>query len=177
MTDRLRRTVVLMLGLSVLLISCGRPAPATPAVPAVGNARDARGADPCALLSAAQLAAHGLDAAGTPAAAEEGPRCGWRGRAGELDVTLYTGGGGLATLAANSEPTTSRVRLAGYPALETFTGRGEFCQYDVGVAERQVVSAALDAPAPGSCDLLQRLVPELVDNLPAAPAPSGAPGR
>src|SRR3954452_11591584 len=98
MTDRIRRTVVLILGLSVLLISCGGPAPATPAVPSVGNARDARGADPCALLSAVQLAAHGLDAAGTPAAAEEGPRCGWRGPSGELDVTLYSSGTGLATL-------------------------------------------------------------------------------
>jgi len=164
MTDRLRQTVVLILGLSVLLISCGSPAPL--AVPSVGNARDARGADPCALLSSAQLAAHGLDATGTPAVAEEGPRCGWRGPSGELDVTLYTGGAGLATLAANSEPTTSRVRLAGYPALETFTGRGEFCQYDVGVADRQVVSVAMAAPAPGSCDVLQQVVPELLEHLP-----------
>jgi Protein of unknown function (DUF3558) len=182
MTDRIRRTAVLILGLSVLSISCGRPAPQPPAVPSIGDARDARGADPCALLSAAQLAAHGLDGTGTPAAAEEGPHCRWRGTAGALDVTLYTGGGGLSTLAANSEPTTTRVRLAGYPALETFTGLGEFCQYDVGVADRQVVSAALDAPAPGSCDVLQHVVPELLGNLPAAgpSAPTttvGTPGR
>ena len=131
----MRQTAVLILGISVLLIGCGRPAPPTPAVPAIGAARDASRADPCALLSTTQLAAHGLDGTGTPTAAEEGPHCRWRGTAGELDVTLYTGGGGLSTLAANSEPTTTRVRLAGYPALETFTGRGEFCQYDVGVAD------------------------------------------
>jgi hypothetical protein len=184
MADRIRRTVVLILGLSVLLISCGGPAPEPLAVPPIGDARDAGGADPCALLSAAQLAAHGLDGAGTPTAAQEGPQCRWHGTAGDLDVTLYTGGGGLATLAANSEPTTTRVRLAGYPALETFTGRGEFCQYDVGVADRQVVSVALDARAPGSCDVLQQVVPELIGNLPAAgrsvpPSvpPSGAPSR
>jgi hypothetical protein len=181
MTDRIRRTVVLILGLSALLISCGSPAPAASVVPPIGDARDAGGADPCALLSSAQRGALGLPGAGTATAGPEGPHCRWRGSAGDLDVSLYTGGGGLATLAANSEPTTTRVRLAGYPALETFTGRGEFCQYDVGVAERQVVSAALDAPAPGSCDVLQRVVPELLGNLPpaaAAPVPaSGAPGR
>src|SRR3954447_15180585 len=169
MADRIRRTVVLVLDLSVSLISCTGPAPVPLAVPSIGDARDATGADPCALLSAAQLAAHGLGGAGTPTAAEEGPHCRWHGTAGDLDVTLYTGGGGLATLAANSEPTTTRVRLAGYPALETFTGQGEFCQYDVGVADRQVLSAALDAPTPGSCDVLQRVVPELVDHLPAVP--------
>jgi uncharacterized protein DUF3558 len=174
MTDRIRRTVVLILGLSVLLISCGSPAPATSAVPSISNARDAGAADPCALLDAAQLGELGLTGTGTASTAEDGPHCRWRGAAGDLDVSLYTGGGGLATLAANSEPTTTRVRLAGYPALETFTGRGEFCQYDVGVAERQVVSAALDAPGPGSCDVLQRVVPELVGNLPPATA---APGR
>jgi hypothetical protein len=178
MTERLRRTGVLILGLSALVIGCGGPAPAAPTIPA---ARDARGADPCALLTAAQLTGAGLGATGTAATAEAGPRCSWRGSAGALDVTLYTGGGGLATLAANSEPTTTRVRLAGYPALETFTGRGEFCQYDVGVADSQVVSAALDAPAPGSCDVLQRVVPELLGNLPSTGTPAATatatPGR
>jgi len=176
MTDRLRRTGVLIVGLSVLLIGCGGPAPVAPAPPTIPSARDARGADPCALLSATQLTSAGLGAAGTAATAETGPRCSWHGRAGDLDVTLYTGGDGLATLAANSEPTTTRVRLAGYPALETFTGRGEFCQYDVGVADRQVVSAALAAPEPGSCDVLQHVVPELLGNLPTA-APTPAPTR
>jgi Protein of unknown function (DUF3558) len=168
MTVRLRQTVVLIIGLSVFMVGCGGPAPEPPVVPAIGDARNASGADPCALMSAAQLSALGLGVTGAPSTAEEGPQCRWRGDGGDLDVTIYTGGGGLATLAANSEPTTTRVRLAGYPALETFTGKGEFCQYDVGVADRQVLSAALDAPAPGSCDVLQRVVPELVGHLPAA---------
>jgi hypothetical protein len=168
MTVRLCQTVVLIIGLSAVLVGCGGSSPAPPTVPTIGDARDARGADPCALLSAEQLGRAGLAGAGTATTAEEGPSCHWHGSAGDLDVTIYTGGGGLATLAANSEPTTTRVRLAGYPALETFTGRGEFCQYDVGVADRQVVSAALAAPAPGSCDLLQRVVPALVGRLPAA---------
>jgi uncharacterized protein DUF3558 len=167
MTVRLRHTVVLIIGLSMVLTGCGS-APEPPPLPPIADARDVRGANPCALLTPDQLAPAGLGGPGTATTAEEGPRCRWQGPAGELDVTIYTGGDGLATLAANSEPTTTRVRLAGYPALETFTGRGEFCQYDVGVAEHQVLSAALDAAAPGSCDRLQEVVPELVAHLPAA---------
>ena len=63
---------------------------------------------------------------------------------------------------------TRRVRVAGYPALETFTGRGEFCQYDVGVSDGQVVMASLEAPAPDSCVTLQRVVPLVAANLPPA---------
>lgn len=168
MTVRLRQTVVLIIGLLTVLSGCGGSAPEPPTVPPIADARDVRDADPCALLTPDQLAPVGLGGAGTATTADEGPRCRWQGRAGELDVTIYTAGDGLATLAANSEPTTTRVRLAGYPALETFTGRGEFCQYDIGVADRQVLSAAFDAPAPGSCDLLQQVVPALVAHLPAA---------
>ena len=137
-------------------------------MPAITDARDASGADPCRLLTAEQLAVAGLGGAGAVVPADEGPRCRWSSTRGDLDVTLYTGGGGLATLAENSEPTTTRVRLAGYPALETFTGQGEFCQYDIGVSERQVVSASLDAPAPDACAVLQQVLPDVLDDLPAA---------
>ena len=73
-------------------------------------------------------------------------------------------------LAANSEPTTARVRLAGYPALETFTGAGEFCQYDVGVAADQVVMASLQGGTPDSCTALQTVLPAMLATLPALPA-------
>jgi Protein of unknown function (DUF3558) len=160
-----------MLAAAVLSVGCARAAPppaAQPAdgVPAVRAARDARSADPCALPTAAQLTALGITGAGTPVTAPEGPRCEWHGRP-ELGITLYTDGGGIATLARNSDPTTSRVRLAGYPALETFTGTGEFCQYDVGVAATQVVSASLDGGTPDSCTALQAVLPGVVANLPA----------
>jgi Protein of unknown function (DUF3558) len=134
--------------------------------PAVRDARDARSADPCTLPTGAQLTALGVTGAGTHVTAPEGPRCEWHGRP-ELGITLYTNGGGIATLARNSEPTTSRVRLAGYPALETFTGTGEFCQYDVGVAANQVLSASLDGGHPDSCTALQTVLPAVVANLPA----------
>ena len=173
----MRRVLVAgALAAAVLVTGCGRSGPpsaadpAAPSVadtaPAVANARDARAADPCALPTSAQLATLGISGRGTPVAAPEGPGCTWRGRA-ELGITLYTDGGGIATLARNSEPTTSRVRLAGYPALETFTGTGEFCQYDVGVAATQVVSASLQGGTPDSCTALQAVLPGVVANLPA----------
>lgn len=148
------------------LVGCAAdPAPVPPA-PGIEDARDASAVDPCTLLAAGELAELGFPAGGTSTTAAEGPRCGWRGEKGELTLTVYAGGDGIATLAANSEPTTTRVRVAGYPALETFTGRGEFCQYDVGISERQVVTAALDAPAPDSCSVLQAVVPMVVEGLP-----------
>ena len=180
MRGRVCRSAVSVLLLTASLVGCIRPQPQRPPVPVIDDARDARAVDPCALLGAEQLAAVGLGGVGTPAVGAEGPRCRWRSGGGDLEVTVWTGGGGLATLARNSEPTTTRVRLAGYPALETFTGRGEFCQYDVGVADGQVVMAALDAPAPDSCVTLQAVLSALIANLPPAAAlaaPSRGPAR
>ncbi len=149
-----------------VLVGCGTPAVERPAVPGIEDARDARGADPCGLLPAERLAGLGLAVTGTPGRAAEGPRCEWSGDGGTLAVTLYTVGGGLATLAENSEPTTTRVRVAGYPALETFTGLGEFCQYDVGVAVDQALIVALARTVQDSCTVLQSVVPVLAGNLP-----------
>jgi hypothetical protein len=154
---------------TVLTSACGTEASPTPPVPEIDNAKDVRGQDPCTLLTGEQLAEVGLAGPGTPAPAAEGPRCAWRGAAGtSLIVTLYTAGEGLTTLAENSEPTTSRVRLAGYPALETFTAGGRFCQYDVGVAPGQVVMAALENVPPDSCTALQALLPDVLAGLPPA---------
>ena len=168
MVKVLRRTAVTALLLPAVLVGCGTAPQEIPPVPAVGDARDVEGTDPCALLTANQLTAAGLGGIAAPSTAPEGPHCRWSSGGGDLDVTFYAGGEGLATLAANSEPTTARVRLGGYPALETFTGAGEFCQYDVGVSDRQVVMAALDAPSPDACVVLQRLVPQLLGSLPDA---------
>lgn len=154
------------LGVAVLVAGCATQAP----VPAVEDARDARGADPCALVDEARLAELGLPGTGVASSAPEGPRCEWRaGPDRALTLTLYTDGGGLATLAENSEPTTTRVRVAGYPALETFTGRGDFCQYDVGIAPQQVVLAALEGGRPDSCTALQAVLPAVLAELPPLP--------
>lgn len=161
----------LLAGGLLLTTGCGAgadDAPPVPPVPSIDNAKSARGQDPCALLSAEQLAQFGFSAPGPGTRAEEGPRCEWRGAgAATLTVTLYTDGGGLATLARNSEPATSRVRIEGYPALETFTGQGEFCQYDVGVAPDQVVMASMENGVPDSCTALQSVLPAILANLPA----------
>lgn len=150
--------------------ACGRDDAAPGTVPPIGNARDARSADPCALPTAEQLATLGISTPGAATTAADGRRCEWRvtpETGPELGITLFVGDGGLGTLAANSEPTTSRVRLAGYPALETFTGTGEFCQYDVAVAPDQVLMASLVGGSPDSCTALQAVLPDVVRNLPA----------
>jgi hypothetical protein len=150
--------------------ACGRGDAAPRTVPPIGNARDARSADLCALPTGGQLATLGIRTPGAATTAAEGRRCEWRTTpetGPELGITVFVGSGGLATLAANSEPTTSRVRLAGYPALETFTGTGEFCQYDVAVAPDQVLMASLVGGSPDSCTALQAVLPDVVRNLPA----------
>lgn len=162
---RIRRAGAIVAGLA-LLAGCSAPS-TTPEVPPVDDPRDVRGLDACAVPDAAALAAAGVGGEGAAGAGPEGPRCEWRGPAGQvLAVTVFTGAGGLAVLAANSEPTTTRVRLAGYPALETFTGSGEFCQYDVGVAADQVLLVALDGGVPDSCTALQSLLPPVLAALP-----------
>ena len=160
----LRGCAGVLAGLAVL---AGCSAPAVPDLPPIDAPRDVRGADPCALVDEAALTAAGVAAPGTAGAGTEGPRCEWSGGAGRLlVVTVFTGDGGLGTLAGNSEPTTTRVRLAGYPALETFTGSGEFCQYDIGVADDQALLVALDGGEPDSCTALQALLPPVLARLP-----------
>lgn len=170
----MRRARLGVVGVAAVLLTgvasgCGAE-PAAPApVPPIGNARDARAADPCALPTGPQLATLGITTSGAPAVTAEGRGCAWHAdpeSGPDLQITLFVDGGGLATLAANSEPTTSRVRLAGYPALETFTGAGEFCQYDVGIATDQVVMASLDGGTPDSCTALQAVLPAVVERLP-----------
>lgn len=151
-------------GLAVL---AGCAAPTVPEVPPIQAPRDVRGADPCALLDDAALTTAGVQGPGIAGTAAEGPRCEWAGGPGRtLVVTLFTGDGGLGTLARNSEPTTTRVRLDGYPALETFTGSGEFCQYDIGIDADQVLLVALDGGEPDSCTALQALLPPVLSRLP-----------
>jgi hypothetical protein len=154
---------------TVLAAGCGGSGEAPDEVPPIQNARDVRAVDPCSLPTPEQLATLGVTGPGAAFTTPEGRRCEWRTTTdtrSHLGITLYTEGGGLATLAENSEPTTARVRLAGYPALETFTGTGEFCQYDVGVAPTQVLMASLEGGTPDSCTALQAVLPAVVADLP-----------
>lgn len=164
MDDRWRWAVALLV-LAAAAGGCGGGGPTTP-LPAIENPKDIADSAPCELLPDDALETLGVDGEGSPSRAEEGPRCTWGEPGEQLTVTLFVDGGGLAALAENSEPTTSRVRIEGYPALETFTEGGAFCQYDVGVAPRQVLMAALEGGSPDSCTALQGLLPNLLGGLP-----------
>lgn len=144
------------------------PTSAVPPVPAIDNAKDARRADPCAVLSPDQLGHFGFTPPGTAGRTPEGlPTCEWRGARGTvLSMSLFLAPEALETLAQNSEPTTARVRLEGYPALETFTEHGRFCQYDVGSAPDQVVIGTMIGGMPDSCTALQAVLAAVLANLP-----------
>jgi len=164
-----------LIGAVMLLSGCasGSDVPSVPSAPAdvvpVTDARDARGHDPCGLVGTEQATRLDVSMPGRPGPAPEGPSCAWSGTGGRsLRVTFFTDGDGLGTLAANSEPSTTKVRVEGYPALETFTGAGEFCQYDIGIADEQAVMVVGENLLPDSCDALQAVIPGLLGKLPPA---------
>lgn len=161
----MRRTAVIGSALAALLAAGACGGSDEPPVPPIGDARDPAAVAVCELLAAGERAALGLDA-GAAGAAPEGPRCRWTGRGAALEVTVFAAEDALGVLTANSEPTTSRVRLAGFPALETFTEGGRFCQYDVAVAADRVLLAALEGGEPDACTALQGLLPGVLAGLP-----------
>lgn len=148
---------------------CGNAEPPPePAVPAVESPKGLVGIDPCALLDDSARTTLGLDA-GAPGQDELGANCRWTGKdAAAAQLTAFTSGKGLSDLTRNRDSTTSRTRLLGYPALETFTARGEFCRYDVGVAADQAIVAVMHHGAPDSCSALQDLLSAAIKHLPAA---------
>ena len=103
-----------------------------------------------------------------PGTDELGANCRWSGRSPKtVQFTSYTSGDGLTDLTKKVDPAASRVRLSGYPALETFTSGGQFCRYDVGVAEEQAIVATMDGGEPDSCTALQKLLTTVLSRLPA----------
>lgn len=148
---------------------CGAPTPPPePPAPPVESPKRLVGLDPCELLDTAELTTLGLDV-GEPGMDELGANCRWTGRdAQSAQLTAFTSGKGLSDLTKGRDSTTSRVRLLGYPALETFTARGEFCRYDVGVAQDQAIVATMHAGRPDSCTALQELLTVVIKRLPAS---------
>lgn len=161
----------LLVGAATVLAAagCGTEQPVeTPEVPPVESPKGLVGIDPCALLDETALTTLGLDA-GVPGQDELGANCRWAGQESqEAQLTAFTSGEGLTELTKNRDSTTSRVRLLGYPALETFTARGEFCRYDVGVAQSQAIVATMHAGEPDSCTALQELLTVVIKRLPAS---------
>jgi hypothetical protein len=142
--------------------------PPEPAVPPVESPRGLVGLDPCALLDDPARTGLGLDS-GVPGQDELGANCRWTGKnAVTAQLTAFTSGKGLSDLTRGRDSTTSRVRLLGYPALETFTARGEFCRYDVGIAADQAIVATMNAGEPDSCTALQELLSVVIKRLPAS---------
>lgn len=139
--------------------------PARPSVPPISNAKDATYLEPCSMLTPAHRQKLSLGP-GTPGRTDLGTQCVWRTGELTLALTLYVGDGGLAALAATSEPAAQRVRIQGYPALETFTRGGAYCRYDVGVSERQVVVATMEGGEPSSCAALQEVLSYALNLLP-----------
>jgi uncharacterized protein DUF3558 len=161
----------LMATVAAVLAVAGCAVQAPPPVPPVPNVESPRGLvglDPCTLIDGPARARLGFGT-GVPGEDELGANCRWSGdHAESAQLTAFTSGKGLTELAENRDSTTSRVRLLGYPALETFTARGEFCRYDVGVAQDQAIVATMRAGEPDSCTALQELLTVVISRLPAS---------
>lgn len=168
MTVRLPPTAAAICCVAILAGGCVDEAPGPPEVPAIESAKGLVGIDPCTLLDEGDRATLGLGA-GVPGQDELGANCRWSAEE-ELNVqlTAYTSGAGLTDLTERGDPAASRVRLSGYPALETFTAGGEFCRYDVGVADAEAIVATMDGGEPDSCTALQDLLTDVLARLPAS---------
>lgn len=171
MTVRLPTAIGLAVAAALCCVAtmtgCSADEPAPPAVPAIKTPKGLVGIDPCTLLDADDRATLGLGD-GVPGQDELGANCRWGAPEDlELRMTSYTGGSGLTDLTTQVDPAASRVRLSGYPALETFTAGGEFCRYDVGVADEQAIVATMDGGEPDSCTALQKLLTAVLSQLPA----------
>jgi uncharacterized protein DUF3558 len=161
--------LLVVVGAVLAAAGCGTDAPPPePTVPAVESPKGLVGIDPCALLDDATRTTLGFEA-GVPGQDELGANCRWDGKkSASAQLTAFTSGKGLSDLTKDRDSTTSRVRLLGYPALETFTARGEFCRYDVGVAADQAIVATMEDGEPDSCSALQKLLTVVIERLPAS---------
>ncbi len=153
---------------AALLVGCSSDEPEAPRVPPIESPKGLVGLDPCALVDGSARSSLGLGK-GVPGTDELGANCKWRGESPRsVQLTSYTSGDGLSDLTKKVDPAASRVRLSGYPALETFTTGGEFCRYDIGVAQEQAIVATMDGGEPDSCTALQKLLTAVLSQLPAS---------
>jgi len=153
---------------AVLLAGCSSEEPEPPRVPPIESPKGLVGLDPCALVDGTDRERLGLGP-GAPGTDELGANCKWSGESPRaVQLTSYTSGDGLSDLTKKVDPAASRVRLSGYPALETFTTGGEFCRYDIGVAQEQAIVATMDGGEPDSCTALQKLLTAVLSRLPAS---------
>lgn len=167
MSTRHLRLILLICGALVLAGCAGsaQPGPSdVPDVPKITDSLDVTARSPCELLTQPQAADLGLGS-GKPGQTDLGAQCVWRTEQVTLALTRYVDGGGLAAIARDADPAAARVRVMGYPALETFTEGGQYCRYDVGVSERQVIVATMKGGEPSSCAVLQDVLSYALKNL------------
>ncbi|HEY7593044.1 MAG TPA: DUF3558 family protein [Actinophytocola sp.] len=151
-----------------LLAGCSSDEPEAPKVPPIESPKGLVGLDPCTLVDGSARSTLGLGP-GVPGTDELGANCRWSGQSPRtVQLTSYTSGDGLSDLTKKVDPAASRVRLSGYPALETFTTGGRFCRYDIGVAEREAIVATMDGGEPDSCTALQELLSAVLSRRPAS---------
>jgi hypothetical protein len=166
-----RSLSVAMAGFAAALLvgaGCSAEDPQPPPVPQITAPKRLIGTDPCVLLDEPTRTRLGLGQ-GVPGQDMLGASCRWGGQDSlSVQLTAYTSGTGLSDLAKAGDASASRVRLSGYPALETFTTGGRFCRYDVGLAEVEALVATMDGGAPDSCTALQELLTAVISRLPAS---------
>jgi hypothetical protein len=137
------------------------------AVPSITQPKSLPATRPCSALTGHQLAALALPAPGQSRKSSSGPECEWvNTREHWLTLTMFTGGS-LLTLLQRSDPTTTRVRVEGYPALETFTGKGSYCRYAVGYRQGKAFVVAMQGGRPDSCTMLHAAIADILRNAPA----------
>lgn len=158
--------------LAVVVAGCGgstQAENAIPTVPSISNAKSVSGVDPCDLLTDEQLATVGLRAQGKPKDSEDGPTCVWKASPDrKITLTMFNGKHGLTTLLHRSGPDTTRVRIEGYPALETFTDEGRYCRYEVGYAEGEAFIVTMTGGKPDSCVALHQVMPAILNSMTTA---------
>lgn len=150
----------------------GQPAPTAAAiptaVPSITQPKSVPATRPCSALTPRQLTALKLPASGQSRQSTSGPECEWlNSREHWLTLTMYTGGS-LLTLLHHASPTTTRVRIEGYPALETFTDKGSYCMYAVGYRQGKAFEVAMQGGTPDSCTALHTAIADILADAPSA---------
>lgn len=140
--------------------------PVPTAVPSIQQPKALPVTRPCSVLTQRQLKKLDLPSGGRERSSSNGPECEWVTRRGHwLTVTMFADGG-LLPLLHRSGPSTTRVRIGGYPALETFTNRGAYCRYEVGYASGRAFIVAMRGGRPNSCTALHPAMTDILGNAP-----------
>ncbi|MGI8797953.1 MAG: DUF3558 domain-containing protein [Pseudonocardia sp.] len=165
----------------VMLVGCtgGSVGPASTSqalAPPVAQPKEARGVDPCTLLTAAQLDTLGLDPTRVQRDDSAGlVGCRWPSKVFGFSVssTLDTEPTrkGLTSLYSRRAgyPLFEPLQIDGYPAVHAELVISEDCTIYVGLSDTQVLDVRTGAPAlrgQDSCSITKRAISAMLTNLP-----------